>query len=466
MDNNIPTCIFIVPYRNRTHHKVFFIKYMTSILINLNYEIYFSHQADNRSFNRGAAKNIGFLAMKKKYPNHYKEITFIFNDIDCVPYDNILNYETTAGTVKHFYGFKYTLGGIVSFKGSDFEKTNGYPNYWGWGMEDNIIQKRCVARGLTIDRTNFFPIGSQEVLQLFDGVSRLIHKPDIENSQHDNGIDGLKTLTYVQFSIDTISSNVTDNIQDAVALIYYINITQFLTNVPCSNNLYEYDIRDYDKGLCNFKSTTDNFNKINENTWTDINSQSKYQVESQDRKPNRQINNSHADTQTQYYQQPSQITWADIKNNSHQQYNEHQLQQLQQYQQYQQQQQQQQQQHHQQQHQPQQHHQPQQYQQQLQRQQLQHQQYQLQQYQLQQYQLQQYQLQQYQLQQYQNATSRSDGKKQYHKPPNSWADIKKQSQYKPSIQHQHQHHYKQPQQQHQLNAQYSGSRNSPQYYKF
>ena len=67
---NIPQIVFIVPYRNRPQHKFFFSNYLTSILNNtdINYEIYFSHQCDARSFNRGATKNIGFLAVKDKYP--------------------------------------------------------------------------------------------------------------------------------------------------------------------------------------------------------------------------------------------------------------------------------------------------------------------------------------------------------------------------------------------------------------
>jgi len=69
----VPKVVFVVPYRNRPQHKFFFSNYLTSILkgsdIELSYEIYFSHQCDARSFNRGATKNIGFLAVKQKYPN-------------------------------------------------------------------------------------------------------------------------------------------------------------------------------------------------------------------------------------------------------------------------------------------------------------------------------------------------------------------------------------------------------------
>ena len=107
----VPTEIFIIPYRNRKFLKIHFEKYMTYILEDIpkeTYEIYFVHQNDNRPFNRGAMKNIGFLAMRNKYPNHYKNITFIFNDIDTMPVEkNYLNYSTTTGVVKHFYGFKY-----------------------------------------------------------------------------------------------------------------------------------------------------------------------------------------------------------------------------------------------------------------------------------------------------------------------------------------------------------------------
>ena len=76
----IPKVVFVVPYRNRPQHKFFFSNYLTSILkgseIESSYEIYFGHQCDARAFNRGATKNIGFLAVKQKYPNDYQNMTF------------------------------------------------------------------------------------------------------------------------------------------------------------------------------------------------------------------------------------------------------------------------------------------------------------------------------------------------------------------------------------------------------
>ena len=171
----IPKRIFIVPYRNRAQHKFFFSKYMSFILEDKDdYEIFFSHQCDARTFNRGAVKNIGFIAARNKYPEHYKDITFIFNDVDTIPFNKIFNYETNHGVVKHYYVFKYALGGIVVIKGSDFERTNGFPCFWGWGMEDNVLQKRCERMGIKIDRSVFYNIGSPEILQLFDGISRII----------------------------------------------------------------------------------------------------------------------------------------------------------------------------------------------------------------------------------------------------------------------------------------------------
>ena len=250
----VPKRVFIVPYRNRVQHKFFFSKYMSFILEDSDdYEIYFSHQCDARTFNRGGVKDIGFLAIKDKYPQHYKDITFIFNDIDTIPFNKIFDYQTNHGVVKHYYGFKYALGGIVVIKGSDFEKINGFPCFWGWGMEDNAMQKRCDRFGLTVDRSVFYNIGSPEMLQLFDGITRIISKKDPWRGEHDNGIDGLKTITQLKYSIAEKSENPNDNIFAVHnSRIFFINITTFLTHIPFgSEEYYNYDLREPKRKIIN-----------------------------------------------------------------------------------------------------------------------------------------------------------------------------------------------------------------------
>jgi hypothetical protein len=256
MIQSVPEIVFIVPYRNRPQHKFFFLNYMTQTILqkyDKRIEIYFSHQHDQRSFNRGAMKNIGFLAVKNKYPNDYKNMTFVFNDVDTIPFANIFEYFTLPGTVKHFYGFTYALGGIVAVNGNDFEKTNGFPNYWGWGMEDTVFQERCQNCGLHIDRSQFYTIGSPEMLQLFDGVERLINPLDMDRSNNDavssNGMETIHMLNY-KISPGDHSANKLDQVyvvNDVKNIpIYFINVRFFLTNVSFElekKKMMHYDLR-------------------------------------------------------------------------------------------------------------------------------------------------------------------------------------------------------------------------------
>ena len=186
---SIPKIIFVVPYRDREHQLSFFDDHMRNrVLVDYQkgeYLILYSHQMDTRDFNRGAMKNIGFIAGKNMFPDHYKDITFVFNDVDTMPYvKNFLNYQTTKGNVKHFYGYEFALGGIVSITGEDFEKTNGYPNLFAWSCEDNELQRRVLRVGLRIDRSQFYPIMDKHILQNKDGLIRVANRTEHERIIH------------------------------------------------------------------------------------------------------------------------------------------------------------------------------------------------------------------------------------------------------------------------------------------
>ena len=237
---NIPKFVFIIPYRNRENEKIHFNIYMKYLLedYNLNdYEIYYSHQNDNRLFNRGATKNIGFLAIKDKYPNNYKDITFVFNDIDTMPYKkNVLNYITNKNIIKHFYGFNYALGGIVSITGEDFEKIKGFPNNWGWGLEDNTLQNRALNNNLIIDRSIFYPINDKNILQIKDIPNRILNniEPKLYKTNKLDNINHINNLKYNILEEDTNS--------------YIINIDNFDTLYnPLKNEIYTKDFTNTNK---------------------------------------------------------------------------------------------------------------------------------------------------------------------------------------------------------------------------
>jgi hypothetical protein len=184
--------------------------------------------------------------MKAKYPDDYKNITFIFNDLDTIPFNRIFDYETTSGIVKHYYGFDHSLGGIVVMKGQDFELVNGYPNFWSWGFEDACLQKRCLNANLVIDRSHFYKIGSPEILQLFDGMDRIINKKDPHKLHTDVGHTGLRSIHKLEYMIERTSSNENDNLYQGMPNNFsYINITSFLSETRFEDDeYYTYDLRE------------------------------------------------------------------------------------------------------------------------------------------------------------------------------------------------------------------------------
>jgi hypothetical protein len=221
-DSIIPKIVFIVPYRDRSNNLNVFRVMMTHLLEDYDpssYEIFFAHQDDVRPFNRGGIKNVGFMAVRDKYPNAYRDITFVFNDVDTVPsVKGLINYETTRGVIKHFYGVQFALGGIFSITGHDFELINGFPCYWSWGYEDNVLNNRALSKGLTIDRSTLFRIGDTAILQTVDSYVKAINRRHKEMMRNDDGSDGISSITDVQYKFDDTSTSLIGS---------FIHITSF-----------------------------------------------------------------------------------------------------------------------------------------------------------------------------------------------------------------------------------------------
>ena len=249
MSSEIPDVVFIVPYRDRNAHRFAFTSIMRTIVKDINCKIIFSHQKDTRPFNRGAMKNSGFLYIKDVYPNDYKNITFVFHDIDIIPwFKGQFSYQTTDGTINHFYGFKRGLGGIFAIKGKDFEDVNGFPNYWSWGLEDNILKWRVVKLKKRITYNEFIEYSedNKNIITLGHGWNRKINDKLEYRARYrmNEMIEGIKTITNLNYNTVNI-----DNI------FIELNVNNFETgdnlNSPYMNNIKIKDAR-YNVRLNNF----------------------------------------------------------------------------------------------------------------------------------------------------------------------------------------------------------------------
>ena len=225
-DNIVPKLVFIVPYRDREFHRNVFYAWTKDLVEKNNYLVIFSHQNDKRLFNRGGVKNLGFIYIKEKYPNYYKDIVFVFHDVDVIIGDSSTNYFTKKGMVKHFFGFKKTLGGAFSITGEDFEKINGFPCYWTWGYEDNAIYQRWRAfnnNEVKVDYSQFCnmkdPYWYKKSSIIWHGDYRIVNKKESTDNFKNclNSSDGVKTTKLIKYS--------TNNFKNKNYLM--LNINQF-----------------------------------------------------------------------------------------------------------------------------------------------------------------------------------------------------------------------------------------------
>jgi len=216
---NPPDIIFIVPYRDRAPQKKVFECVMPTLLEDYNYRILFIHQKDTRAFNRGAMKNLGFIYAQRTWPESYKKMTLVFHDIDFIShYKDQFDYTAKKGIVKHFFGYRWTLGGIIAINAEDFERVNGFPNIWTWGLEDNVLQRRCIKAGYGVDRSKFLQGGVDEdkLITLWHGWDRLINKQILPKFEAQSLMDGITILRNIQYNIENISDNV-----DMVNVTYF-----------------------------------------------------------------------------------------------------------------------------------------------------------------------------------------------------------------------------------------------------
>lgn len=187
----------IVPYRdlhvsqNRAKHLQQFIPHMKTFLRQLveahkiaDYHIYIIEQSDDqRKFNRGKLLNIGFdFAVKRSEKHPPRHNVFIFHDVDLLPQSDLAEeyarYPTRPMHIARVWD-RYSnnpkyFGGVVSFSEDDMKRINGYPNtFWGWGGEDDEMQKRLEATNITWDAPDHGTIVDLEEMDIHSKLAFL-----------------------------------------------------------------------------------------------------------------------------------------------------------------------------------------------------------------------------------------------------------------------------------------------------
>jgi hypothetical protein len=153
---------------------------------------------DGKKFNRGALLNIGTRYAQKMGAEY-----IIYHDVDLIPLSPIVPLYTAFPEKPINIGYVWQtkwqgegFRGVLSISMKDVKTINGYPNmFWGWGGEDNAMQKRMKKKGI-----NFWnPQGSSgfKVLEHPDtrqipGAKNMRKWEDVDEDTGRHGLNDVK----------------------------------------------------------------------------------------------------------------------------------------------------------------------------------------------------------------------------------------------------------------------------------
>jgi hypothetical protein len=213
--------IIIIPYRNRQKHLDYFLANSAPLLKkNIdNLEIIIVEQNEGKIFNRGILLNIGFHYYNN--PDYY----YITQDVDINPIHKETleqyNKDVSKNFLRIFSSHCGTLGGVIKFKGSIFQKINGFPNnHWGWGHEDKNLKNR--ADFYKVICNTFMETNNKkrdEYFLRFDDINDRIKSKDVNKKYYNNyrlfeKLNQQKKLEYInQSGINNLQYKILEDIQ-------------------------------------------------------------------------------------------------------------------------------------------------------------------------------------------------------------------------------------------------------------
>lgn len=153
----------VIPYRDRYEDLKDLHEPLRESLSGIDNSIIVSEQADEESFNRGLANNVG---MEYAIENGFTHM--VTHDVDSIPI--LVDYSECPHIARlcGIFNGKCTphgnmgtyMGGIVMLSREAAIRVNGYPNaIFGWGHEDDILRMRAHNSGVKIEyRAGFYKV--------------------------------------------------------------------------------------------------------------------------------------------------------------------------------------------------------------------------------------------------------------------------------------------------------------------